>query len=149
MPIFSNPFVLLATISLIIQAIVIFLLFYGYWLKNKANFPWHARIMTTAVILHITMIFAFMVPAFILALIPIFIVPHLSDLTSLIALIHAPLGVAAVSLGLFLVLSWRHSGLTGCFKRKKIMIATMAVWLTALFFGFALYAVLYWAALMS
>jgi uncharacterized membrane protein YozB (DUF420 family) len=149
MSFFSNPFVILATLSLIVQSLIMFMLFCGYWLKTKAKFPLHARVMTAAVILHVVMIFTFMVPALILALIPVFIVPHLSSLTSLITLIHAPLGTAAVSLGLYLVLSWRSSGLSRCFERRKIMFATMAVWLAALIFGFVLYGVLYWAALMG
>ncbi len=149
MSLLNNPFLLFATVSLTIQAIVLFLLLYGYWLRSKAKFPQHARAMTAALILHLSMIFAFMVPTLVLAIIPVFVLPHLSDLTSIITLIHVPLGVVAVSLGLWLVLSWRRTGLEKCFTRKKFMLATITVWLVALAFGFVLYGVLYWSALMG
>jgi len=127
-----------------------FLLLYGYWLKRNVDFLAHAKVMTAALILHLSMIFTVMVPSLILALVPVFVVPHTLVLTSLVTLVHAPLGAVAVSLGLWLVLSWRRSGgLEGCFKRKKIMFAAMSIWLAAFFFGFALYASLYWTALMG
>jgi uncharacterized membrane protein YozB (DUF420 family) len=90
-----------------------------------------------------------MVPAMVLALIPVFVVPHLTGLTSIITLIHVPLGITAISLGLWLVLSWRNSDLNGCFKRKKIMLTTITVWVAALAMGIAIYTILYWTALMG
>ena len=150
MSLFNNPYLLFATLSLTLQVIVMLLLLYGYWLKRNAKFVQHAQVMTTALILHLALIFTIMLPALILALIPIFIIPRLFELTSLVTLIHASLGAAAVSLGLWLVLSWRRGGgLEGCFKRRKIMFAASSVWLAALFFGFALYTILYWAAFMT
>ena len=149
MSLFSNPFLLFATLSLTIQAVVLFLLLYGYSLKRKAKFSQHAWVMTTALILHLIMIFTVMVPALVLALIPVFVVPHISGLTSLLTLVHVPLGAAAVTLGLWLVLSWRSSGLDGCFRRRKIMLATITVWIGALLLGVVLYAALYWVALMG
>jgi uncharacterized membrane protein YozB (DUF420 family) len=150
MSLFNSPYLLFATLSLTLQAIVMLLLLYGYWLKRKAKFVQHAQVMTTALILHLALIFTIMLPALILALVPIFVIPHLFELTSLVTLAHASLGAVAVSLGLWLVLSWRRSGgLEGCFKRRKIMLVAISVWLAALFFGFALYTILYWAALMG
>lgn len=105
--------------------------------------------MAAALGLHLSVIFAFMVPALVLALIPVFVVPYLSGLTSVVTLVHVPLGVAAVSLGLWLVLSWRSSGLEGCFKRKKIMLTTITVWVSALVIGISLFTILYWSALMG
>lgn len=149
MSILNNPYLLFATLSLTIQIAILFLLLYGYWLKRKAKFPQHARVMAAALGLHLSVIFAFMVPALVLALIPGFVVPHLSGLTSVVTLVHVPLGVAAVSLGLWLVLSWRSSGLEGCFKRKKIMLTTITVWVSALVIGISLFTILYWSALMG
>jgi uncharacterized membrane protein YozB (DUF420 family) len=149
MSLFNNTFLIFATLSLTIQAIVLLLLLYGYWLKRKAMFEQHARTMTAALTLHIVMIFAFMIPALILALIPVFVISHVRGLTSVATLVHVPLGAIAVSLGLYLVISYRRSGLSGCFERKKIMLTTMTVWLAALVFGILLYTILYWAALMG
>ncbi len=149
MSLFNNPFLIFATLSLTIQAIVLLLLLYGYWLKSKSMYEQHARAMTAALTLHLAMIFVFMVPALILALIPVFVVAHASGLTSIVTLVHVPLGAVAVSLGLFLVISYRRSGLSGCFMRKRIMFTTLTVWLAALVFGVILYAILYWAALMG
>ncbi len=56
MSLLNNPFLLFATLSLTIQAIVLFLLLYGYWLRRKTKFVQHARVMTAALILHLTMI---------------------------------------------------------------------------------------------
>lgn len=81
--------------------------------------------------------------------IPVFVVPHVSGLISVVALIHAPLGAVAVSLGLWLAFSWRSSGTASCFKRKRYMLATITVWLAGLSLGIILYAVLYWTVLMS
>jgi len=105
--------------------------------------------MSAALVLHLTMIFAIMVPAFAVAIVPVFVVPHVSGLTSLVSLVHAPLGVASVSLGIWLVASWRVKGLKGCFNKKKIMLTTMTVWLVSISFGIALYTILDWSVLMS
>lgn len=149
MSLLNNPFALVATFSLTIQFIVLFLLLYGYWLKRKLKFPQHGTVMSAALASHLALIFAIMVPAFTIAIVPTFVVPHVSGLTSLISLVHVPIGVAAVSLGVWLVFSWRRQGLKSCFKRKKIMVITMTVWLASLILGIALYAVLYWSALMG
>ncbi|MGA2523641.1 MAG: hypothetical protein ABSF65_05750 [Candidatus Bathyarchaeia archaeon] len=149
MSILTDPYLLFATLSLTIQVTVLFLLLYGYILKRRAKFPQHALAMAYALGLHLTVIFVFMVPAMVLALIPVFVVPHLTGLTSIITLIHVPLGITAISLGLWLVLSWRNSDLNGCFKRKKIMLTTIIVWVAALAMGIAIYTILYWTALMG
>lgn len=77
-----------------------FLLLYGYWLNSKQMFSRHGIVMTVAVVLQLIMIFAIMTPAFILAIVPQYVVPNVSGITSIIALIHVPLGILAVSLGI-------------------------------------------------
>jgi len=148
--IFSNLFLLSATISLTLQVIVLLLLVYGYSLKVKSQFLWHGRVMTAAVFLHLGVILSVMVPSLVLALIPVVILPHALSLASVVTLLHVPLGVTALSLGLWLVFSWRfRGGLTGCFTRKKFMLATLTVWSTALSLGIALYFILYWSTLIG
>lgn len=149
MSLFNNPFALVATASLAVQIVVLFLLIYGFWLRKKKNFSRHAVVMTSALALHLTMIFAIMVPGFVLAIFPQFVVLHVSSLTSIIALIHVPFGIAAVSLGVWLVASWRFKEAKRCLRKKRIMLTTMALWLISLSFGIALYGILYWATLMG
>jgi hypothetical protein len=75
--------------------------------------------MAEAVVLHLVVIFAIMIPSFVLAVVPQYAVVHVSGIASIIALIHVLLGALAASLGLWLVLSWRSQGLKGCNNRKK------------------------------
>ena len=149
MPFIFDPYFFLATLSLAVQLIVLFLLLYGYSLKRHQNFPAHARTMTTALILHLSMIFAFMIPTFILAIVPVFIFRNITSLVSVISIVHVPLGVTAVSLGLLRVLSWRQKGLNGCFGKARTMAAIMTIWIAALGFGIAFYVILYWQTLMG
>lgn len=95
------------------------------------------------------LIFTIMIPSFLLALIPEFIVLHVFGIVSIVTLIHVPFGVLAVSLGLWFVISWSFHGLKGCFKRKRLMLTTMIAWLTSLFFGMVLYIIFYVPLLMS
>jgi uncharacterized membrane protein YozB (DUF420 family) len=145
----TSPYVLIPTIGLTIQIIVLALLVYGYYLKRKFMIPQHGRIMAWATALHLTTIFAVMVPSFVLAVIPEYITRHVEGVVSLISLVHVPIGLAAVSLGLWFAVSWRFKGLRGCFNRKKLMLITMILWLFTLLLGITLYSIFYWAALMG
>lgn len=149
MALLNNPFALIATTSLTIEIIVLFLLLYGYMLKRKLKFRRHGITMAVAVVLHLIMIFAIMIPSFVLAVFPDFIVPNISGMISVVSLIHVVAGALAVSLGVWLVASWRFQDLKGCFTKKRFMLLTMIVWLVSLFFGIVLYTIFYWAILMS
>jgi FtsH-binding integral membrane protein len=59
MTILSDPYAPIATVSLIIQVIVLLMLFYGYSLKRNSKFWQHGRIMAVALILHLIMIFGY------------------------------------------------------------------------------------------
>ena len=149
MSLLNNPFALIATTSLTIQIVVLFLLLYGYLLKRRLRFRQHGIAMFVAVVLHLAMVFAIMIPSFVLAIVPDFIVPNVYGITSVVTLVMVVAGALAVSLGVWLVASWRFQDLKGCFKKKRIMLTTMAMWLVSLSFGIALYTILYWAVLMS
>ena len=123
MSLLNNPYALIATASLSIQIVVLFLLLYGYLLKRQLRFRQHGIAMFAAVVLHLAMVFAIMIPSFVLSIFPDFIV--------------------------WLVASWRFHDVKGCFKKKRIMLTTMALWLVSLSFGIALYTILYWAVLVS
>jgi len=90
-----------------------------------------------------------MIPAFVLAIFPQFIVPNVYGITSVITLVMVVAGALVVSLGVWLVTSWRFQDVKGCFKKKRIMLTTMTMWLVSVSFGIALYTILYWAVLMS
>jgi hypothetical protein len=145
----TNPYVVIPAIGLSVQIIVLALLLYGYWLNQKLMFPRHGRVMSVAVVLHLVVVFTVMIPSFVLAVIPEYVLTHIFGIVSLVSLIHVPLGTLAILLGVWLVISWRSQGLKGCFNRKRIMLTTMIVWLASLLLGITLYAIFYWSLLMA
>jgi len=150
MTLLSDPYALIATVSLIIQVIVLFLLLYGFSLKRKLKFWQHGRVMAVALILHLIMIFVFMIPSFAYEVVPSYIIPFPLELISIVGLFHGIAGIAAIILGCWLVAAWHFSKeFTGCFKRKSIMRVTIAVWISALIFGIILYILFYGAVLAN
>ncbi len=147
MALLNNTVALIATTNLSIQIVVLFLLLYGYLLKRKLKFRLHGIAMFAAVVLHLAMVFAIMIPSFVLAIVPSFIVPNVYGLTSVVTLIMLVTGAVAVSLGVWLVASWRLHGLKGCLKKKRSMLWTTILWVVSLFFGIILYVILYWGVL--
>ena len=142
MAFFNNPVALIITASLLIQIIVLLLLFYGYWLKKKMKFRQHGIVMTLATVLHLTMILYIMIPSFVEGIIPDYIVPSPLAIISVVGLIHGILGTTALSLGVWLVASWRfRKNLKGCFNKKKFMFITLNVWIASIVFGIILYAI--------
>ena len=150
MALLNDPFALIATTSLAIQVIVLFLLLYGYLLKRRLEFRRHGITMTAAVILHLVIIFVIMIPSFVLAVVPNYILPKPLEIVSIVGLIHGIAGVLAASLGVWRVASWRlHKDFKGCFNKKRYMLSTMIIWLTALSLGIILYTIFYWSILIS
>jgi len=149
MPLLNNPYALIATTDLSIQIIVLFFLLYGYLLKMQMKFRQHGIAMLVAVVLHLAMLFSIMIPAFVLGVVPRFIVPNVYGVASVVTLVMGVIGALAVSLGTWLVASWRFQDVAGCFKKKRIMLATMAMWLVSLSLGIVLYIILYWAVILS
>ena len=137
-----DPFILIPTISLVAQLFVLGLLIYGYLLKRRLDFQSHGRIMSTALVLHLILILAIMVPSFVFAIIPQYLLRNIFGTTSIVSLIHVPLGLIAVSLGLWLSVAWRFNGLRSCFSRKRFMLPTMTAWIASLSFGIIFYVIL-------
>lgn len=143
------PFVIVTT-SLVIQVAVLFLLAYGYVLKRRLKFRQHGITMVVAVFVHLTAVFVIMVPSFVLAVFPEYIIARPFQLPFLVSLVHIVTGGLALSLGVWRVASWRfRKNLAGCFNKKKFMLSTMIIWLVALLFGITLYTIFNWAILMG
>ena len=146
----DNPVALTMTASLIIQIIVLFLLILGYFLKRKLKFRQHGITMTTAFVLHLSMVFFIMIPSFVFAVVPEYIVPSPLAIESVIGLTHVILGTITLLLGGFLVVSWRfNKNIQGCISRKKYMLKTLTVWVATLVFGITLYAIFIGPVLMG
>jgi hypothetical protein len=106
--------------------------------------------MAVALVLHLIMIFALMIPSFAYALVPIHIIPFPLQLISIIGLLHGIAGILVIILGSWLVAAWHFSKeVTGCFKRKSIMRVTIAAWISTLILGIVLYLLFYGAVLLS
>jgi|YelNatPaOPRAMG01_1025707.scaffolds.fasta_scaffold49795_2 hypothetical protein len=138
------------TLSLTIQIAIIALLIYGYNLKRKFKFHQHGKIMATAVILHLITIATTMVPAYVLAVIPFYILKAPLMLVSVVGLIHSVAGSTAFALGIWLVAAWGFKkDFNGCFIRKRFMVAIFCVWMVALSLGILLYAIFYGPAWLN
>jgi hypothetical protein len=141
MSLLNNPVALIITASITIQFIVLILLIYGYHLKKKLQFRQHGIVMSSAVILHLSVIFSIMIPSLVLAVIQEYIIPDPLQIISVVTVIHGTLGSITASLGVWIVTSWRFKkNIQGCIRRKKFMIKTLTVWITTLIFGITLYA---------
>jgi hypothetical protein len=140
----------IVTVSLLIQVVILSLLVYGFRLNRRLKFRQHGVIMAYAVFVHLAAVAAIMIPSFVLAIFPYFIVPHALELVSIVSIIHEITGALALALGVWFVASWRfHKDFKGCFNKRKPMLITLIVWVTALAFGIALYTILNWAILMG
>jgi uncharacterized membrane protein YozB (DUF420 family) len=130
---------LVATISLVVEVVVLVLLFGGYSLKRMKKFRQHGITMLTAVVLHTVMILAWMIPSFS----SFFRSPgstNLADIIVVTTLVHAFMGIATDILGIWLVASWRlQADMKTCFAKKRIMRVTLTLWLIALVLGIILY----------
>ncbi len=128
-----------ATISLILQIVVLVLLFAGVGLKGRKKFRQHGIVMLAAVVLHTIVILAWMVPSFSTLLsFPSSI--NLADMIVVTILVHAFMGIAADLLGIWLVVSWRlRVDMKTCFAKKRLMRVTITLWLITLFLGIVLY----------
>jgi uncharacterized membrane protein YozB (DUF420 family) len=136
-----NFYQIVATVSLVIQLLILGLLVAGVWLRAKKKFRQHGITMLIAVVFHALVIFAWMVPSF-----DIFIFGgpiNLVDTITLMILVHAFTGIAATVLGIWLVAAWRlKADMKTCFAKKHVMLATITLWLIAIILGFILYIII-------
>ena len=143
-----DPFIR-ATVSLVLQIVILVLLFGSVGLKGRKKLRQHGMTMFLAVVLHTTAILLVMIPSFVNGFIPYFST-NISDVVSIIAIVHGAAGILAEVLGVWIVTSWRlRKSLQYCAPRKKLMRFTLILWLIALFLGVLLYIVLYLTILPS
>jgi uncharacterized membrane protein YozB (DUF420 family) len=137
-------YTLIATLTLTLEIAVFVLLIVGFYYKRKLKFRLHGTVMASAVALHLITILGVMIPSFVLAVVPDYIIPEPLLLVSLVGLIHGIFGIIAISLGVYLVAAWGFKrNVQGCFPRKKIMLTAITLWLVALLLGFLLYGLFY------
>jgi uncharacterized membrane protein YozB (DUF420 family) len=134
---------LLIDVNLILQIVTLIILGVSFYYKTQKNYKLHGSLMGVAVILHIITFVAVMGRRF-RENFDIFTTAT-SELSIQTAWIHIVPGIIALILGIFLVSVWayRPSNVAGCFKRKRIMDVTIALWLISLIFGIATYFLTY------
>jgi uncharacterized membrane protein YozB (DUF420 family) len=118
--------------------VVLGLLLCGLWLKTRKKFRQHGTVMLIAVVLHAAMILAWMIPRF-----NLFVSPgslDLADIITVIIFVHTFMGIMTTILGIWLVVAWRlKADVKPCFAKKRYMLVTITLWLTALVLGIILY----------
>jgi uncharacterized membrane protein YozB (DUF420 family) len=141
---YFDVYTLIATATLTLEVAVFVLLVVGFYYKSKQKFRRHGTIMASAVALHLISILAVMIPSFVLAVVPQYIIPDPLRLVSLTGLVHGVLGLATIGFGVYLIAAWGfRKNIQGCFSRKKIMLLTLSLWLVELLLGFLLYGLFY------
>ncbi|MCW3980353.1 MAG: hypothetical protein NWF11_02650 [Candidatus Bathyarchaeota archaeon] len=128
-------------VNAVLQIIILVLLLVGVGIKRRQKHVLHGITLLAAVILNLLSFVLIMFPSLIrmeiISTQPLYII-------SLATLIHSAIGIVVIILGIWLVSVWRlQSNLKNCFKNKKLMRLTTAMWLSALLIGFLLYSLLY------
>jgi uncharacterized membrane protein YozB (DUF420 family) len=140
---FGSHTALITDVNLLIQVISFILLFVGLGFKLKKKFKIHGIVMGVAILLHLLFFIVAMWPSF---------SGGFEFWTTSISLfgvqamwIHAITGTIVLILGLFLFIAWvlRISNIAACFKRKRIMDVTFALWFISIIFGVGMYLSLY------
>ena len=131
--------ILESTISLSIEMIALGLLITAYLLKRQKKYRQHGLSMLSALALHVVAILFVMVPS----LAAFFSAPssvNLADILVIATLVHVSAGLIAALLGAWLVGSWHlQASLQTCFRKKRVMDATLSLWLLAIALGVVLY----------
>jgi hypothetical protein len=131
-------YTLVATVSLVLQIVILILLSGSLELKRRKKFRHHGITMLTAVVLHTISIVAVMIPSF--------RVITAGDFTvfSLIAYVHGAAGALAELLAIWILVTWRlRTSIQYCAPKKKLMLLTLSLWLTAIVLGILLYLYYY------
>jgi len=126
------------TLVSVIQIIALILLVIGvypYRIRTKnRNLIIHGFLSILAIILNIATVIAVMLPTFGANLTAIAALPILQAIT---VWLHVGTGIAAITMGLIIIVSWvtHPLGELGCAKTWKLMIPTFIIWALALILG--------------
>jgi membrane-bound metal-dependent hydrolase YbcI (DUF457 family) len=127
-----------STVSLGNEVVVLCLLVGAFFLKTRKRYRQHGIVMFSAVVLHIVSILVVMVPSF-----AAFVGPgsvNFANVLVMVTFIHVSVGLVTALLGVWLVLSWRFKvDIRGCFRKKRVMDATLVLWLLTITMGIYLY----------
>ena len=93
-------------VNIILQSVTLGLIFISWRLKKKGKFVWHGNLMLVAVFVVALMIISHMGPA--LIGVETDIVANLLNITPIIGLIHASIGIVAIVSGAWLVGNWAY-----------------------------------------
>jgi hypothetical protein len=146
---FTNYFLFIATISLVLQLSILTLLLASFVLNRKKKFRIHGLLMLFAVVFHIGLILTIMVPSFVIALIPMVLAAPTGTI-SILSTVHAAAGTFTAAIGVWIVTSWRlRQSLQYCAPKKKAMVATFIIWLVSIALGISLYLFFYWTSLFG
>jgi hypothetical protein len=126
----------------VIQIVALLLLtigVYPYRIRTKnRNLIMHGFLCITALALNLATVFYAMIPTFSASLLT---VNQLSLSSMAAVLIHTGLGLAAILLGLVIIVSWitHPLGELSCSRTWKLMIPTFAIWATTVILGIIIY----------
>jgi hypothetical protein len=130
---------LTSDIALFLEVAIIIALFVGRFkfARNK-RFRAHGLTLTAAVGVHALSILLVMIPSFAVSL-DILLKDFFSP-AIIITWVHAPLGLAILILGVYLVSVWRfQSPEATCYKRARLMRPLWLLWVFNLVLGLLLY----------
>ncbi len=141
--IFGTKAVLITDLTLLIQIVAFILVFGALAYSSKRKYKVHGFIMGVAVLLHFITFVASMGPSFVVFF--TFFVAETFQSGVEAIWVHVFSGVISLILGFFLVLSWipNASSIKPCFRRKRMMFATLVLWAISLVFGIVAYIFFY------
>jgi len=134
---------ILSDASLIFQIIVLCFLVLGLLTaRARHSFLRHGILMSAALVLHTISIMLVMVPSM-LAMGGLF--QNLSNILALIFVFHASSGALVEVLGIYFVAVWvlGKASLKPCFGRKRLMQATVVLWIMSAVVGVYGYILFY------
>ena len=134
---------LVAQVNLVFQTALIALIGVAVLFMRRKKILFHAQIMLAAVVLNVVSFLAVMAPSMGSLNVQV-------SASSAVAMLHGSIGVLALILGVCVVGLWLAGTLTNasaprCYGslNKKLMSATLFMWVTSLVFGYVLYALLF------
>lgn len=139
----GHPRLIQTDLNLLLQVVTLIIIFVGLFLKKSGKVKFHGATMGIAVLLHVLSLIVVMGPSFYQS--SEFYLGQTGIQGVQTAWLHAIPGGLAILLGVLLVALWavKPSNTAPCYKRKRIMDATLVLWLISLVFGVATYVLFY------